>query len=360
MAIPGRRCSFISVGKRLAPRGPPGGASRRGRLARILGVRGAATSPCCYNCRQMPRNWTGIRASTVLAILGSAVTLLFAGLMVFATFFAPPPRNAAASPLPVKPLMIVMAAVFVALSAWGVSTAIAIFRRRRWGRISILVFAVLLTFISGGGMLTILLVQLPTAPGGKNALTSIIRWLVAAFYGVLTAIGVWWLVLFNRARAKEYFGGQETASESARPLSVSVIAWYLLISAAYVVPAAIFRLPAMFFGIVVTGWATLTLYGAFGVAQVYLGAGLLNLRENARVGTIAYFCFGAANCMVSMIGPGYAKMIRQMQIDMPKFFPAGSPTAVPGSAWVFALLAAAFCAVPIFFMVRRRPAFLRV
>lgn len=55
-----------------------------------------------------------------------------------------------------------------------------------------------------------------------------VRLVIAAFYGVLTAIGVWWLVLFSRSRTKEYFAGHGPVIESARPLSISVIAWYML------------------------------------------------------------------------------------------------------------------------------------
>ena len=127
-------------------------------------------------------------------------------------------------------------------------------------RKSILIFAALLTFMSAGGMLTILVIQLPATP--QSDVMPMIRLGMAAFYVVLAAIGVWWLVLFNRSRTKEYFAGQVVpASERARPLSVSVIAWLLLISGALTASSAIFRLPAIMFGIVLTGWATLPLCG---------------------------------------------------------------------------------------------------
>jgi hypothetical protein len=309
----------------------------------------------------VPRNWIGIRVSAVIAILGSALTLLFSGLMLFAGFFAPPPRNAPPSPIPLKPLMAVMAVVWVALSAWGISTAIAIFLRRRWARISILVFAGLLTFLSAGGMLTILFIQLPEAPQSDGgAFMPIIRWAIAAFYGVLTAIGVWWLVLFNRARTKEYFDGAEPVGERARPLSIDLIAWFLLISVPFTAASAILRFPAMFAGMILTGWAALPLYAVFGAAQIYCGTGLQRLREGARMGAIGYFGFGVVNGAVSLVHPGYSELLRQTRIAMPSFFPAGGATPImPGPMWLFAFLAVAFCAVPIFFLVRRRAVFAR-
>jgi len=299
-----------------------------------------------------------IRVSAVLSILGSAVTLLLAGVMWLAGFFITPEPNAPSSPIPLKSTTAVMAAVFVALSAWGISTGIAIFLRRRWARISILAFATLLTFISACGMLVILFIQLPATPQHNvGALMPMLRLGMTAFYGVLVVIGVWWLVLFNRNRTKEYFAGHEPASESTRPLSITVIACSLLIGMAFTASSAIFLLPAILFGVVLTGWASLALYGACAAAQIYLGTGLLRLREGARVGTIAYLCFGAVNNTVSLLRPGYAEMMRELQIAKPIFFPAGAATTVVSPTGLFALSAAAIGAVFIFFLVRRAPAF---
>jgi hypothetical protein len=120
---------------------------------------------------------------------------------------------------------------------------------------------------------------------------------------------------------------------------------------------AILRLPALLFGVVLTGWVALAVYGVWAAAEIYLGTGLLSLQHRARIGSIALFCFGAANGVISFVGPGYAEMMRQMQIAMPRLFLAGAQTSLPAPMWVFVLLAMAGCAVPIFFLVRRRPAF---
>jgi hypothetical protein len=298
--------------------------------------------------------------SAVLSILGSALTLLLAGVMWLAGFFITPGPDAPRSSLPLKSTTAVMAAVFVALSAWGISTGIAIFLRRRWARISILAFATLLTFMSACGMLVILFIQLPaTAQRDVGALMPMLRLGMTAFCGALAVIGVWWLVLFNRNRTKEYFAGQEPASESARPLSVTAIAWFLLIGVAFTSSSAIFLLPAILFGIVLTGWASLALYAACAAAQIYLGTGLLRLREGARVGSIAYLCFSAVNNTVSLVRPGYAEMMRELQIAKPILLPAGTATTVVGPTGLFALSAAAIGAVFIFFLVRQAPAFAR-
>ena len=308
----------------------------------------------------MARKWIGIRASGALAIAGSLATLALGGLMLFSMALAPPPTEPAAAPFPMAAIGIVMAAIFALFSGWGIWTAIGIFRRRGWARVSILIFAVLLTFMGVGGGLAILVMQLPAQPSVTPGMMAAIRWGMAGFYGLLAAIGVWWLVLFNLRSTKEYFVQEATSAPSARPLSVSVIGWYLLISSLFLAVPMVIRLPAFVFGAVVTGWAGLAVYAVFAAAQVVVGAGLLRLREPARVGAIVYFCFGALNGVVTWALPGYEAKMQLMLREMPKFSPAGAPPQMPQPMWVFTLLGIAFVAIPVWFLVRRRAAFVKL
>jgi hypothetical protein len=308
----------------------------------------------------MARKWIGIRASGALAIAGSLATLALGGLMLFSMALAPPPTEPAAAPFPMAAIGIVMAAIFALFSGWGIWTAIGIFRRRGWARVSILIFAVLLTFMGVGGGLAILVMQLPAQPSVTPGMMAAIRWGMAGFYGLLAAIGVWWLVLFNLRSIKEYFVQEATSAPPARPLSVSVIGWYLLISSLFLAVPMVIRLPAFVFGAVVTGWAGLAVYAVFAAAQVVVGAGLLRLREPARVGAIVYFCFGALNGVVTWALPGYEAKMQLMLREMPKFSPAGAPPQMPQPMWVFTLLGIAFVAIPVWFLVRRRAAFVKL
>jgi hypothetical protein len=308
----------------------------------------------------MARKWIGIRASGCIAIAGSLATLALGGLMLFSLALAPPPTEPTAAPFPMAAIGSVMAAIFALFSGWGIWTAIGIFRRRGWARISIVIFAVLLTFMGAGGGLAILVMQLPAQPNVPPGMMAAIRWGMAGFYGLLAAIGVWWLVLFNLRSTKEYFVQEATSAPSARPLSVSVIGWYLLISSLFLAVPVVIRLPAFVFGAVVTGWAGLAVYGVFAAAQVVLGAGLLRLREPARVGAIVYFCFGAFNGVVTWALPGYEAKMQLMLREMPKLSPAAAPAQMPQPMWVFTLLGIAFVLIPVWFLVRRRDAFVKV
>jgi hypothetical protein len=201
-----------------------------------------------------------IRFSAVVAILGSAVMLLLAVLMIVTGAFGPPASDQALSPKVLTAIMIVMAAIFTALAVWGISTAIGLFRRRPWSRISILIFAGVLTLFAASGLLMMPFMQFPVDPNVGARLTSIIRLSMFGFYAALTAIGVWWLILFNLRSSRRYFGGPADARASGKPLSVSLIAWYLLIAAAMMPLVAILRLPAFIFGVVFTKGAALAIY----------------------------------------------------------------------------------------------------
>ena len=256
-------------------------------------------------------------------------------------------------PATLKAIGVAMGVVFACLGVWGIWTSVGIFRRRNWARISILVFAVLLAFMGACALLPILVMPFPSTPGVSAGLMEHTRWAIAAFYGALALLGAWWLVLFNTKATKQYFAEREPARESARPLSISIIGWYLLIGAACTALAVVLRMPAVFFGVIVTGWSALPIYAAYTAAAIYLGAGLLRLRERARLWSIVYFCAIAANSLVTLARPG---IMLQMQRAMPGFSTA---FAMPQLhlMWVYGLIGALACAVPIWFLVRRRAAF---
>ncbi len=137
-----------------------------------------------------------------------------AGMMAWGMFHAKPPAEMALPPAALKVFGVAMGALFAGVGAWGIWTAVAVFRRRGWARISRLVLAALLVFMGGSAML------------------EKVRWGIAASYGTLALIGAWWLGLFNRGATKQYFAEREPARESARPLSIGIIGWYLLAGAA--------------------------------------------------------------------------------------------------------------------------------
>jgi hypothetical protein len=144
----------------------------------------------------MAQSWIGIRVSAALAILGSVVTLLMAAGSVWAGFYASDmPRTAGW-------MLIVLALFFVALTFWGVITGVGVLRHRQWARVSMVIFAVLLVGMGVSAVIGVFFIRAPDFPGYslRNA-----RLAIGAVYAGLAGIGAWWLMLFNSARAMEYF-----------------------------------------------------------------------------------------------------------------------------------------------------------
>lgn len=303
----------------------------------------------------MPK-WIGIRVSAILAILGSAAALLFAGFMVWSALRASRLETAVDSPLPLKAIMLTMAVLFAVFSAWGVSTAIGIFRRRGWARLSMIVFALLLVGMGGSALVGILFIKMPDTGNVSPATMQNVRVGIAAFYGAMAVIGAWWLLVFNSSPTKQYFAERPAAPES-RPLSISIIGWYLLLSSVGTAAAAILRVPGILFGLIITGWAALAIYTVLTAVQIYLGAGLLQLQEPARVASIVWFGLLALNPVVTVAMPGFAGRMQIVQQALPAFLRGGQPSMPLEGTGGLMLAGTLIVTVPIWFLVRRRAAF---
>jgi hypothetical protein len=303
----------------------------------------------------MPK-WIGVRVSATLAILGSAATLLLAGLMGWTALRAPQLESRVESPLPLKAVVVTMAVFFVALSVWGVATAAGIFARRGWARLSMIIFAVLMVGMGGSALVGILFIRMPDAANAPAATLRNVRLGIAAGYGAMTVLGAWWLLLFSSSATKQYFA-EPPAAAGGRPLSISIIAWYLLLCSVGTAAGAVLRMPGMVFGAMLTGWEALAVYTAFTALQICLGTGLLQLQEGARVASIVWFALLALNSLVTVMLPGFAERMQIVQQGLPAFLRGpGQRMPIEGTGGLM-LMGTVFVAIPIWFLVRRRPAF---
>jgi hypothetical protein len=252
----------------------------------------------------------------------------------------------------------VMAAVFAAAAVWGVCAGIGVLRRRNWARVSMVVFGGLLAFFGGTGALAMILVPFPMNPDVDQRVAALTRAFIVASYVAFTAIGAWWLVLFNRQSGKRYFAAAGPVAESARPLSVSIVGWYLIVAAFGTALCGVFRVPAMLLGMVVTGWTTLAACTVLTAVNLYLGAGLLQLDEKARVRTIVYLSVIGANGLAMAVAPGHDAAMRAFSLEFQAHFHVDMPQMTPNLRFL-ALTTTVWAALPIWFLVRRRAAFAR-
>ena len=289
----------------------------------------------------------GVTASAIFALLGS---LLMAGLFVVAllVLVLSPARG------PIGPEaklgMGLGLGIFGFLGAWGTTTAIGLLRMQNWGRISILVFAVLLALTGVVAAPAILLIPPPpAAPPNHDA----VRAGIAMFYGVLGALGILWLYYFSRRATREAFAGVVTRESSGRPLSISIIGWWLLITGVITVLLSPLRMPVTFFLWTVSGWTAAVWYFALGALYTYIGYGLLRLNRMARLLAISLLGFGVVNGFVFFALPGRDARLATVMSKF-HFTQLPSPMHFPTSMLIPSLVGVA---VPLWFLIAKKKAF---
>lgn len=308
----------------------------------------------------------GVYITAVLVLAGSALCLMsgvFHLLMASFPIAATPTAATPTFPTQTVPFMkyafYFVAALSFGFGAWGVATGIGLFGFRRWARISILIFSGLLLLFTVPGLVIFLLIPLPVPAEAPPAMMVAVRVVVAVFYGILIAIAAWWIYLFNKASVKQQFlGGLLAAGPSRRPLSITIIAWFLLIGAVTFPFLAIMRMPAFLFGFQMPTWSAPLIYLLYGVAQAYLGLGLLKLKPLTRTLAVYFFLFGIAN--------GVAAFLFAVQMDqwLTQYLSQMPPPVQAQKVFYFALsrwcglgLPIILMAIAIWFLVTRRNAF---
>lgn len=123
-----------------------------------------------------------IRINAGVAILGSIVTVVLGSALAASAFVDAPVGRATE--------MIAGAILAAFLSAWGIVTGSCVFLRQRWARISMLVFSGMLVLLGIAAVVFAITVR---------------AWTTGLLGVILAAVGVWWLMLFNRATVKDYF-----------------------------------------------------------------------------------------------------------------------------------------------------------
>lgn len=299
----------------------------------------------------------GVTLAAVFSLLGSLATLLMGCLMLLVSVLAR--HSSAAIPTAGSGVIILSSLMFFLPAAWGIATSVGLFRLKHWSRISILIFAGLLAFMGLSVPIAFLAMPMPPVSNQDPQIWASMRGGVSAFYLLLAAVGVWWLVFFNLASVRSQFlGGAAAAARSGRPLSTSIIAWLLLFGSVTTLGFALLQFPAVLLNRLLTGWAASLCYLAFAVVTSYLGIGLLRLNPRARVLAIYYTVFGVVNAVLFYTWPGAKERLSAMASSLPQFLRPASPTPVPTlNPWLMVVWMCIFMAGQIYFLVTRKAAF---
>lgn len=334
----------------------------------------------------------GVTVITILSLIGSALTFALGIVMLVVMVLAPASSSNQfpGSPLLFKMVLLFSSLVYLLPAVWGIVTGIGLWRLKNWARISIIVFAVLLCAMGGFAGLISFLVPFPTpANGGADpAVMSGVRFAMGVFWLTQLAIGIWWVVFFNRPKVKAQFvqpapapadagllptaqplqyttPGPSVPGTAERPLSISIVAWLLLVGCLFIPLSFFLHAPAVLFTKLLTGWPAILFFLSFAVMQLFIGIGLLRLNPAARMAAILYFVFGAVNTSVFYIAPGGHARAAALMDSQKSMFPwmrlyqsqtqfvfDPTPFVVVGS-----LIGVIVAMIPVYFLITRRLAF---
>ncbi len=332
----------------------------------------------------------GVTIIAILSLLGSAIMLLLGIIMMFVPLLVPT-SNASqipGSPMAFKSMMLMAGLVYILPAVWGIATGIGLFLLKEWSRISIIVFAVLLILTGACTGLVSLVFFIPSATNqtADPVVMAGVRWFTGGLSFVLVSIGAWWLAFFSRPRVKQQFarvpialgatsspqdlqqmGTADPLPANVRPLSITVIAWLMIVGCLCIPMNLFLHTPAILLTRIVTGWMA-TLYFLTSVALgLYIAIGLLRLKASARTAAVAYYGFFLVNSTVFYFAPGgHSRMTDLMQRSRSLF-----PWATPGQQQtsmlfdttqllvVSAGIGLISLVVPLYFLVSRKRAFER-
>jgi hypothetical protein len=290
----------------------------------------------------------GITVIAVLSLTGSILVLLMGILMLVIMAIAPSPHSAASpfSPAVFKVVMVLAAMLYVLPAIWGIATSIGLFRLSNWARISIIVFSALLVLIGSFSALSTLVIPIPTTGKGYDSSTAFaLRSAMEIVWLVLMAIGVWWLVFFNRTKVKgqftraailpvsspasvfalqqpkDSFTPTFTSPIARRPLSFTIIAWLLLVGCLFMPLGLFLHSPAILLTRILTGWPATLLYVLFFAISLYIGVGLLRFKLLAREIAIWYFAFTFVNSAIFYFARGGRERMLLLLSAQGKIFP---------------------------------------
>jgi len=239
-----------------------------------------------------------------------------------------------------------------------------------------LVFSALLLLLCIPGFLMFLVMPFPppgTSPSPELPanLLAATRIFMIVLYGILVALGGWWLYFFNKRSTKDQFlkvsitqpdgvHGEGIIGHDARPLSITLIAWYLLISAFIGVLGLSVDPPVFFLGFFFKGTAASLLMFALALLQSFIGFGLLKLRLWGRTLAIYYFQFLIFNSLTMVLIPGTQVRFEQAMNEMLRDMQGTTGAAPPPMhipIWFGVIFAVPLLSLLLWIVVSRKEVF---
>jgi hypothetical protein len=319
----------------------------------------------------------GIRLSAVVVFLGSAFAILSGGFAVLGSLAASNARPGTPVPIDFRSVAIGVAIFYLAFGGWGIASGIGLLHTRHWARVSMLVFACLLLLFSLPTAVMMSVIRLPETsdPNLPANFRALMKLAVEMVFGLMAALGGFWLYFFNKRSVKAQFLGVRPASQGmvadvsaekpkGRPLSITIIAWYLLIASGLSPLLLLFSrtvlhgqtMPVCFLGFFIFRRSAILVLVVWMAAQFVAAIGLLKLRNWGRVTCLWLQVLGIVNLVLTFAVPAnrvrYQKIVETMYPQFPQTFSFSALT------WMVIVCTAPILLVVLWFLVTQKRVFL--
>jgi hypothetical protein len=243
--------------------------------------------------------------------------------------------------------------ILTAGGVWGIVTGLGLFRLKDWARISTLICGGVLVFIGAVGVEGLLFLSIPAQTG----VSANVYHFIAGFFLFLFSVGAWWFCLFNTDSIQKAFRRADPrADRSPRPVSISLIGWFLILSGCLTFVLALMGQPATLFNLMLNGKSAFLFCSVVFVVELYLGIGLLKLRALSRAIAVYFFAFGFVNSMFFFLHPAQSALAAVGISSIPLLIRPSS-SAHRFLVWLPVIIAAVGASVPVWFLAKRKSSF---
>jgi len=246
---------------------------------------------------------------------------------------------------------VVMAAAF---AAFGIATGIGLIRLWKWARFAAIALGVFVIIFSVLPGIFFAFAPIPPPSSSPDGTVPVaFRLFLVGFYLLWAALaGMFAYMMMRESTVVKFNGDAVVSGPRKRPISVTVIAWIMIISGIMTLPMfAWVSLPAIFLGIVMTGVFAKVFYALYMVAYVVIGIGLIRRTASTIIPAVAIHSIGFVNALVMVIPSVWAKYNAAMAAVSTLF--ASQSGSAPGK-FVGLVFGAAYAGVVIYFLLRAR------
>jgi hypothetical protein len=296
----------------------------------------------------------GVTAAAVVMLICSSLFLILAGIAVSSVFMGPPIHRV--TPRQELPAILVGMSVYFVCGILGIMSARGLLKLREWARVVTLVFSGAAIAFSIFMIAVWLFVPIPAGPNVAPEFLHGLRMILAGIFALPLGIALWWIIYFNRASTRAQFLTEPASplEPNPRPISITIIGWYMVVSAVISLPfIARYGIAVIFVWLVrpPMAFAWIIFLATWCMSA---GIGLLKLRRWGFLAAITYQVWGIVQGICIALRPDIFQKAMELTLEAKRRSIAALPASFPRLIAAFAIIS---LGIILWFLVTRRDAF---